>query len=83
VLAKRKFLTILIFPFRHVSLAVDNALARMTQSVKDEEDQMTLLVRLLELFVQLGVESKRIGEKISKSTVKVIFCYVFKKVFII
>lgn len=51
-------------------MAVDNALARMSQSVKDEEDQMTLLLRLLELFVQLGVESKRIGEKISKSTVK-------------
>lgn len=57
--------------FRHVSLAVDNALARMAHSMEDEEDQMTLLMRLLELFVQLGVESKRISDKFSKSIVKV------------
>lgn len=50
---------------------MDNALARMATSVESDEDKMTLLQRLLELFVQLGLEGKRIGEKITKSTVKV------------
>ncbi|CAI5445845.1 unnamed protein product [Caenorhabditis angaria] len=56
--------------YTHVSLAVDVALSRMAEKVKNEEDKMTLLVRLLELFVQLGIEGRRVGEKVSKSTVK-------------
>lgn len=35
-------------------------------SMESEEDRMSFLIRLLELFVQLGVEGKRIGEKITK-----------------
>uniref|UniRef100_A0AC34RIU1 1-phosphatidylinositol 4-kinase n=1 Tax=Panagrolaimus sp. JU765 TaxID=591449 RepID=A0AC34RIU1_9BILA len=57
--------------YGHVSLTVDNALTRLAQSVSTTEDQMNLLVRLLELFVQLGVEGKRVGEKITKSVIKV------------
>lgn len=56
--------------YAHVSLAVDNALARMATSVESDEDKTTLLQRLLELFVQLGLEGKRVREKITKSTVK-------------
>lgn len=43
----------------------------MAENVKEEEDKQALLGRFLELFVQLGVEGRRVGEKVSKSTVKV------------
>ncbi|VDM61613.1 unnamed protein product [Angiostrongylus costaricensis] len=56
--------------YAHVSLAVDKALGRMTDGVSEGDDQQALLVRLLELFVQLGIEGRRVGEKVSKSTVK-------------
>ncbi|VDO53234.1 unnamed protein product [Haemonchus placei] len=56
--------------YAHVSLSVDTALGRMADGVAEGEDQQALLVRLLELFVQLGIEGRRIGEKVSKSTVK-------------
>lgn len=52
---------------------MDNALARMAVLIQNDDDRMSFLIRLLELFVQLGVEGKRIGEKISKLTVKA--CY--------
>ncbi|KAK0421370.1 hypothetical protein QR680_015203 [Steinernema hermaphroditum] len=56
--------------YSHVSLAVDTALARMAAQVDDESAKMTLLCRLVELFVQLGLEGKRVGEKISKAPLK-------------
>ncbi|KAF8358748.1 hypothetical protein PRIPAC_93743, partial [Pristionchus pacificus] len=56
--------------YAHVSLAVDSALGRMAETIEDEKAKMDLLVRLLELFVQLGLEGKRLGEKLNKSTVK-------------
>uniref|UniRef100_A0A158P6J4 1-phosphatidylinositol 4-kinase n=1 Tax=Angiostrongylus cantonensis TaxID=6313 RepID=A0A158P6J4_ANGCA len=56
--------------YAHVSLAVDKALGRMADGVSEGDDQQALLVRLLELFVQLGIEGRRVGEKVSKSTVK-------------
>lgn len=56
--------------FSHVSLAVDTALAKLASTPGTVDEQMTLLHRLLELFVQLGVEGKRMGEKVSKTTVK-------------
>uniref|UniRef100_A0A914Y3R6 1-phosphatidylinositol 4-kinase n=1 Tax=Panagrolaimus superbus TaxID=310955 RepID=A0A914Y3R6_9BILA len=56
--------------YGHVSLAVDTALGKLATTSGSDEEQMTLLGRLLELFVQLGVEGKRVGDKISKSTVK-------------
>ncbi|VDN40496.1 unnamed protein product [Gongylonema pulchrum] len=52
--------------YAHLSLAVDNAMAKMAENVRDDEDKMTLLYRLLELFVQLGHEGRKAGEKSAK-----------------
>nr|CAD2200678.1 unnamed protein product [Meloidogyne enterolobii] len=56
--------------FSHVTLSVDNALARIACSIESEEQKMTFLINLLELFIQLGLEGERIGEKMHKFTVK-------------
>ncbi|CAD5222232.1 unnamed protein product [Bursaphelenchus xylophilus] len=56
--------------YSHVSLVVDSALARMAKALTKEEEQMELLYRLLELFVQLAIEGKRVNEKIRKTAVK-------------
>lgn len=56
--------------FAHVAKDVDMALAQMATHVTNAEDKKELLVGLLELFVQLGLEGKRIMEKI-KSAMKV------------
>ncbi|KAL3103006.1 hypothetical protein niasHT_026454 [Heterodera trifolii] len=56
--------------YLHVSLAVDNALAKIANSLDSEEQQTLFLFRLLELFIQLGLEGQRVGEKIPKFTAK-------------
>jgi type III secretory pathway component EscS len=53
-------------------LAVDNALAKIACTLEDEDQQMAFLLRLLELFIQLGLEGERIGEKVHKFMAKVI-----------
>jgi hypothetical protein len=52
-------------------MAVDNALARISSSIESEEEQMAFLLRLLELFIQLGLEGERVGEKVHKLIAKV------------
>uniref|UniRef100_A0A0N5B712 1-phosphatidylinositol 4-kinase n=1 Tax=Strongyloides papillosus TaxID=174720 RepID=A0A0N5B712_STREA len=58
--------------YSHVSLEVDKILSKIADSVSaDDSMKEILLTRYLELFVQLAIESRKSGEKVSKGTMKI------------
>lgn len=58
---------------RHIASTVIKVLETVANNISGENEMNDLLVRLLELFCQIGVKIKELNEKITKNTQKVCF----------
>ena len=70
-LQKKNKLKYVLFDFRHIASTVIKVLEKVADNINGEVEMNDLLVKLLELFCQIGVKIKELMEKLPKNSLKV------------